>query len=345
MCLKKIIFKSIALSFSFFFTLIILEITCRVFLNYEANYYSSPKNIANKSSIEHSYGNIPINSEGFYDEEFNFKNNKFKIAYFGDSVTYGVGAGYPYRFTEVLDKIEPNFDHLNFSGGLGVSMQDWKKEIQEYLLSKGISRVVYVMNLNDIAPIIASINDKNINSKEIKNIKKLINTIKPVDSLLRGKSELYTFVRFNIKNYLVKKGYESSGFESIELFPDTNEENFKLVAEAINDWSISLKKAGILTCVVVLPYEMQISNDAKNYYRSIGINFDKSFEKFKTQEILKKNISKELEFFVLREGFQEKKIGYYYVFNKGDKIDFNHPNRAGHQVIAEQISKNKVCLE
>ena len=52
---------------------------------------------------------------------------------------------------------------------------------------------------------------------------------------------------------------------------------------------------------------MQISNDAKNYYKSIGIKFDKSFEKFKTQEILKENISKNLEFFVLRECFVEKK--------------------------------------
>ena len=344
MILKKIVFRSITLSFSFIFVLIFLEISCRIFLNYEANYYYSPKNLSNKNFIEHPYGNIPINSDGFYDEEFDFKNNKLKIAYFGDSVTYGVGAGYPYRFTEYLDKLEPEFDHLNFSGGLGISLQNWKKEHQEYLLSKGISKIVYIMNLNDIAPLVASVNDNSKIKKKIENIKKLNIAIRPFDNLLRGKSELYTFVRFNIKNYLVKKGYDSSGFKSIELFPDKNKEIIISAAKIINDWSASLQKVGIKICVIVLPYEMQISNDAKNYYKSIGIKFDKSFEKFKTQEILKENISKNLEFFVLREGFVEKKIGYYYVFNKGDKIDFNHPNRAGHKIIAEQISKNKVCL-
>ena len=307
MILKKIIFKSITLSFSFIFVLIIMEIFCRIFLNYEANYYYSPKNLSNKNFIKHPYGNIPINSEGFYDEEFNFKNNKLKIAYFGDSVTYGVGAGYPYRFTEYLDKLEPEFDHLNFSGGLGISLRNWKKEHQEYLLRKGISKVVYVMNLNDIAPLVASVNDNSKIKKKIENIKKLNIAIRPFDNLLRGKSELYTFVRFNIKNYLVKKGYDSSGFKSIELFPDKNKEIIISAAKIINDWSASLQKVGIKICVIVLPYEMQISNDAKNYYKSIGIKFDKSFEKFKTQEILKENISKNLEFFVLREGFVEKK--------------------------------------
>ena len=43
------------------------------------------------------------------------------------------------------------------------------------------------------------------------------------------------------------------------------------------------------------------------------------------------------------DGFEEKNIGYYYVFDKGDKIDFNHPNRKGHFVIASEISRNKIC--
>jgi len=344
MILKKIIFRFIALLFSFFFILIILEIVCRMFLNYEVNYYSAPKNISNKKLINHSYGIIPINNDGFFDEEFNFKNNKLKIAYFGDSVTYGVGAGYPYRFTEYLDKLEPKFDHLNFSGGLGISLENWKKEFEEYFLSKGINRLVYIMNLNDIAPMANITISKDKKNKEIKNLKQLIKIVRPLDNLFRGKSELYTFVRLNIKNYLVKKGFESSGYESIELFPDKNDKAIANAAKAIDNWSINLKKLGILTCVVVIPYEMQISIDAKNYYNSIGIKFDKSFEKFKTQEILKENVSKNLEFFILKEGFLEEKIGHYYVFNKGDKIDFNHPNRLGHKVIAEQISKNKVCL-
>ena len=42
-----------------------------------------------------------------------------------------------------------------------------------------------------------------------------------------------------------------------------------------------------------------------------------------------------------KAGFEEKKVGYYYVFNKGNKIDFNHPNRKGHLSIANEISKKR----
>ena len=38
----------------------------------------------------------------------------------------------------------------------------------------------------------------------------------------------------------------------------------------------------------------------------------------------------------------KKKIGHYFVFNKGDKIDFNHPNK-GHLVIAKEINKKNIC--
>ena len=88
---------------------------------------------------------------------------------------------------------------------------------------------------------------------------------------------------------------------------------------------------------------MQISKNAKNYYRSIGIKFEKEFENFLTQEILQNNLIPDLNSSIIKDGFLEKKIGYYFVFNKGDKIDFNHPNRKGHLVIAKEIAKNKTC--
>ena len=308
------------------------------------DYYASPNIIKNKNFIYHPYGKIPINSDGFYDKEFNFNNNKVKIGYFGDSVTYGVGAGYPYRFTDLLNNYDSNFDHLNLTGGLGISLVNWNHKIEKFLLDKKINRIIYIMNLNDIAPLYDSFEKKeNIRNEKTKNIDFLISLANPVDKLLRGRSSLYTFVRFRVKNIFVKIGYDSSGFEAIELFPEKNTYKYLKVAKLIDEWSENLKKKEILTCVIILPYEMQISADASIYYRSIGIKFDKSFENFSTQEILKKNVSNNTNVFILKNGFKEKKIGSYFVFNKGDKIDFNHLNRDGHLVIANQIDENKIC--
>ena len=340
----KFFFNLLLIPISIFFTLLVLEILIRNFINFDKDYYIQKKNEKDKSMIIYPYGNIPINKDGYFDEEFNFDNNKIKIGYFGDSVTYGVGAGYPYRFTEYLDQIDPKYDHLNLSGGLGISLFDWKKSYEDFLISKKIDRVIYVMNLNDIAPLSELYEKKSsLNKKETNKLNSLIYFFRPVDRKLRGNSALYTYVRLKIKNFLMKINYSDTGFKFIELFPDENERIIENASKAINLWAENLRKKNISACVVILPYEMQISNDAKNYYRSIGIKFDKSFEDFKTQEILKNYISQNTSFFILKEGFLEKEIGYYFVFNKGDKIDFNHPNRNGHLVIANEISKNKIC--
>ena len=107
--------------FLFFFSLTLillsLEIICRIFIDFDSGYYSSSKKNHNKSIIKHPYGEIPINEQGFFDGPFKLDKNKQVIGYFGDSVTYGVGAGYPYRFTEYLDKINTDFEHKNFSRG------------------------------------------------------------------------------------------------------------------------------------------------------------------------------------------------------------------------------------
>jgi hypothetical protein len=31
-------------------------------------------------------------------------------------------------------------------------------------------------------------------------------------------------------------------------------------------------------------------------------------------------------------------LGQYFVYNKGDKLDWNHPNRAGHRQIADWLA-------
>ena len=338
--------KNIVLIFtSLVITFITLEILCRILINFDQKYYSSYKKNKNDKFIIHPYGKIPINKHGFFDEEFDFDKNKKVIAYFGDSVTYGVGAGYPYRFTEFLDQLENKFQHINLSGGLGVSLNNWNKKHEKFLITNNIKRVVYVMNLNDIAPMSQklSVKDQNQESK-IKNVNFIRKFMKPFDDFFRGFSVFYTYLRYLIKNQLVKAGYESSGYEAIELFSKKNEKNIIKAAKKIDQWLDLTKKKGFKSCVVILPYEMQISNKAKEYYQSINIKFEKDFTNFSTQKLIKNYLKNNNDFFIIdKAGFKENEVGYYYVFNKGDKIDFNHPNKRGHLNIAKEISKKKVC--
>ena len=340
----KALITNIAISFvSLIIIFLILELLSRIFVNFEADYYSvSKKNEDN--FIIHPYGKIPVNKFGFFDSEFNFKDKEKIIAYFGDSVTYGVGAGYPYRFTEYLDEIDKKFEHINLSGGLGISLNNWNDKYEKFLLENNIKRIVYVMNLNDIAPLSQSFSNDKTQTTKIKNISSIKNLIRPIDNLLRGQSVFYTYVRFLIKKQLVKAGYEASGYKSIELFPKKNNIHLINASKKIDQWLSLTKKKGFKSCVVVVPYEMQISQDAKDYYQSINIKFENNFENFSTQKYLKENLQDNKNFFFInKNGFKEKKVGSYFVFNKGDKIDFNHPNRLGHLVIAQEINKKKIC--
>lgn len=341
---KGFLANSFIIFFSLVLVLFFLEIICRMLVDFDSGYYSSSKINKNKSFITHPYGKIPINEYGFFDEKFNFDKNKEVIAYFGDSVTYGVGAGYPYRFTEYLDNINSKFEHINLSGGIGTSLNEWNFENEKFLLKNNIRRIVYVMNLNDIAPLSQQIvrNDKNL--KNLKDISFIKNLIRPLDNIFRGKSELYTFVRFVVKKQIVKAGYEASGYESIELFSKKNSKHIVNASKKIDEWLEKTKKKGFNSCVVILPYEMQISKNAENYYRSINIKFEKSFVNFSTQNLIRISLRNHRKLFIIDDnGFEQKKIGHYYVFDKGDKIDFNHPNREGHLVIAKEINKKNVC--
>ena len=344
MRVKSYFLNTYLILISLFLTLIILEIVCRIFVNFDSGYYSSSKKNFDKSSIIHPYGKIPINSLGFFDGEFELKKEKQVIAYFGDSVTYGVGAGYPYRFTEYLDELNPKFEHINLSGGIGTSLNEWSNEKEKYLLDKNIIRLIYVMNLNDIAPLAKQLSQNNISSSSVKNLNVLRKFIIPLDNIFRGNSELYTFVRFIIKEQFVKAGYEASGYESIELFPKKNLQHIIAASKVLDEWLEKTQKQGFKSCVVILPYEMQISKDAANYYRSINIKFEDEFVNFSTQNLIKKNLKNYKKFYIINdERFSEKKIGSYFVFDKGDKIDFNHPNRKGHLIIAREIDKKKIC--
>ena len=56
---------------------------------------------------------------------------------------------------------------------------------------------------------------------------KISNLISPIDKRLRGYSSLYTYLRMQLKNYVLKQGINVSGFEA-ELEPDKYQKRLKM---------------------------------------------------------------------------------------------------------------------
>ena len=314
------------------------EIILRFTIPYDIGYYTAVKK---PGEYDYPYGKIYMNQDGYPDEEFDRTSTKPRIGYFGDSVTFGVGAGAGYRFSDLLQEKFPAYEHWTFSMiANGIEDDRVLKTAEEY----NLNTVIYAFNLNDILPAPEKTTDGT--KKKIPPLVKLQKTIWHTVDVLRGKSYLYTWLRTTVKNALTRAGYSHTGFKAAELYPDENRELIREVAGRIRKMDESLKSHGIKFCVLILPYEMQISNDAAQTYKSLGIHWEDGFEQGKTQQYLLEDLKGVAVYNGLKafSGLKDTaRVGEYFVYNQGDKIDFNHPGRAGHALLAQGLWKSHAC--
>ena len=100
---------------------------------------------------------------------------------------------------------------------------------------------------------------------------------------------------------------------------------------------------------------MQISKDAADAYREHGIQWEEAFISGETQRLISKYLDPgiprydALDAFVdtsSEERFEASRaangLGEFFVYNRGDKLDWNHPTRAGHQKIADLMIRRGV---
>jgi hypothetical protein len=338
---KKLKFWTLYLICSGLFIVAASEVFLRFYVTYNPSYYVAFSN-NEEGILRFPYGNIPINSDGFPDQNFQHEKVMPRVGYFGDSVCFGIGTGYGYRLTEHLERKFDRQEHMNFchvSNGMNANaVKDTLKIVEKFKLD----RVIYLMNLNDILP-------EDIDSESAKeNVGKKFLDMETIlgISQLRGRSYLYTAVRMVFKNTMVRQGYESHGHLSYELFPRENREIIVGTANRIAALNETLKAEDVPMTVIILPYEMQISEDAAETYKKIGIKWGEGFLELETQNILKQafdiaNVNWiDVQAAFVPPAIQEGKtfgVGETFVYNKGDKLDWNHPNREGHKIIAEFI--------
>ena len=345
--------------------LMIFEVTARVIINYNPSFYTGVR--ATNECVQYPYGDICFNSEGFPSNEFVEAKDKPTIGYFGDSVCFGVGAGMGYRISDLLEQSYPEFYHRNYcyvgdTPLLPSSVLAMQKKL------KKIDHLVIFFNLNDIAPleielldigstgkdgnhdkIVPIISKQKVNSQPetidenfVESVagfaRSFRSTFYPVDEYLRGRLFIYNFFRTRLKTWLSVQGIEATGFSAKELFPQQNKKLIVHAAEVLNEVANKFhNEFNVQISVVLLPYEMQISKSAARTYREAGIKWEEEFLIGATQEILRRNLNSNIRVYDAKEAFSDvqstAQIGEYFVYNLGDKLDWNHPNRKGHQLI------------
>lgn len=318
--------------------LLVLEILVRVFISYNPGFYTAVK--VKGRDLEYPYGVIKINSEGFPDAEWDL-SKALRVGYFGDSVTYGVGAGYGYRFSEILEESYPAYEHMNIAGiGLTISENE-SQRVGELAQRLGMQTVIYFFNLNDILPDVVAAGEQttplaNIHTWVTHNL-----------DWFRGRSYLYTFVRTRLKTFFSVRGRGYQGYDAYEFLPRRHEQILRQTAERINRFQEVLADRGIELIVVILPYEMQISREAELRYAELGVQWEDGFIAGETQKRIIAALDPDLRSYDAYEAFVDRgtveearsrnDLGEYFVYDKGDKLDWNHPNRSGHRAIAEWL--------
>ncbi len=331
-----LLFGSLAL------TLLGLEVATRLAVGFHPGYYVGLSGSKSSRTIVYPYGKIIFNSAGYPDGEFLAQKEKPRVAYIGDSVCYGVGAGYGHRLSEVLEKEFGGYEHMNLAFGLGQSLNEANmaailRAVRDYKIDK----VVYLFNLNDIIP--NSLSDRG--SSGVFNKKVL-----DVFNYFRGRSYLFSFLVYRvISSTMIRNGWFSTGDKVIkvsELQPARIEETVAELTARIKSFSSALEKEGAGLITVVLPYEMQISEEAERVYRELGVKWGDGFIERGTQKVVESRLQGlGLDYvdayyaFVDPDNEAESRkkngLGRFFVYNRGDRLDWNHPNREGHRRIAE----------
>jgi hypothetical protein len=248
----------------------------------------------------------------------------------------GVGAGYPYRISDIARDRLRGLDTWNFSR-LGTGFEG---PVAEEIAQKfKLNHVVYLLNLNDILP---DAPPQTGSGYLVYNGRTLL---KDYLDYLRDRSYLYNYIRTAAKNAIQRIGFEASGYFAFELWPGQSDEIFKSFAERVNTSARNLRAKDVQMCVVIAPYEMQVSEDAARTYARLGFHWEDGFIEGSAQRKLRQYLDKDLPVYDGLDAFPDRSasVGNLFVYNAGDKIDWNHPNRAGHAALAKGFLQSNTC--
>jgi hypothetical protein len=319
----------------------IAEVGLRFWVPYNPGYYVVLRE--EPGAYHYPFGLLLRNSDSFPDDEFDLASTKPRIGYFGDSVTRGVGAGHGHRIQDVLETLRPEFEHWTFEAAVNGIDQKTHPRIVEIADKYQLAEVVYLLNLNDLLP-----TRRKEGGETGSTMRSLRQRFKFLDQL-RGRSYLYSALRFRFAELMLSFGYGHTGWKAAELFPEQHAEIVTETAARVTALADDVAKQGRRFRVVLLPYEMQISEEAARTYQAAGVSWEPGFLERSTQRAIREALPERVATIDAYWAFVDPQdeagsrrangVGEYFVYNRGDKLDWNHPNRDGCRKIAEYLAR------
>ncbi len=326
--------------------LVAAELVLRYTVSYRLDYYTGTT--VSKHLIRYTFGDMPFNSNGYPDREWDQTDPRVRVGFWGDSITSGVGAGFGYRYTDIIRDTRQDRYYMNFGGPGedGVADDRAIEKLIELAERFRLKKIVYAMDLNDILP------DQGASEARHSELYKAKFLVKRYLDVLRTRSYVYNYLRLKLTEAAVHMGYGYHGDEAFELHPTRNVMIVNQTVDRINKLSIGLKGHETDLCVVIFPYEMQVSAAAAARYQRDGVRWSSELLRGEPQHMILGRLTREIIAVDLTAAFHQSRggrdpigVGEYFVFNQGDALDWVHPNRDGHRLIAEYLLKNAAsCL-
>jgi hypothetical protein len=324
----------------------VAEFVLRLTTPYRIDYYTGT--FVSKRLIRFPFGDMPFNAHGYPDRDWLDDDTRPRIGFWGDSITSGVGAGFGYRFTDIISSSRPDRDYRNF-GGVGedgIADAAAADKVIEAATRYRLQKVVYAMDLNDLLP------DRGTRAAGHSALYRVKRAVAPYLDRLRTRSYLYSYLRTRLTTVAARLGYGYHGDESYELHPVRNAAVIMQTVQRINALATRLQQDGIGLCVAIFPFEMQVSADAAARYRQYGIHWSGELLQGQPQQMILAALSANVTGVDLAPAFRQDsldpdsiRVGEYFVFNRGGALDWIHPNRSGHRLIAQYLlSQAPSCL-
>ena len=322
------------------------EVVLRYSAPFQMHYYT-PISVSNRLN-SYSFGDIPFNSDGYPDRDWDPTDTRERVGFWGDSITSGIGAGFGYRYTDIIRDARQDRYYMNFGGPGedGIADEVAIAKILALVERFRLNKVVYAMDLNDILP------DKGSAVAQRPQLHGVRGVIRKYLDFLRTRSYVYYYLRLRLTSLATRLGYGYHGDEMYELHPARNAAVVEQTVVRINRLSGALRANGAQLCVLLFPYEMQVSADAASRYQRDGVRWSSELLAGEPQRTILRGLSPEIGAVDLSAAFAATpndvhpiRVGQYFVFNRGDALDWIHPNRSGHRLIAEYLLKNaRSCL-
>ena len=373
---KATMARVILVVFSIAITLLLMELAIRLFSPQPLNHYNftliqldgademvlGPKISAHRQKPKDFGPYIPnlstnfagvkvtINSRGWRDDEHSLEKppGVTRIMVVGDSVVFGYGVQADEMFPKVLERglnrQGPGRYQVVSLGGAGGNTYSQRRIIKDNVRLYDPDLVILAFNLNDILPKIFGRGNESSAGIGLSIFKTAVRLRMTLDRAFRARSHLYFLVRERMKVVLRKFGIASPTVVPLAAFDIKSDSGIAALwdtREALMDIAAQLRKDRVPFLLAILPADMQVSPKIADLYRrEYGFVFDDSLVAGTPQKIIA-NFARQhgIDCIDLLPSFrtdpEEKKFFRIY----GASIDWNHPNRLGHKIIAAELEK------